>query len=90
MRITEIATRDISRWVSGDIRFTPKEKETPHQAGATKRAREIIVDKDKSSPIALPRRKDRSRRHPGHPASRGRYMCPAAKVRSEHPKRLPL
>ena len=27
MRITEIATRDISRWVSGDIRFTPKEKE---------------------------------------------------------------
>ncbi len=26
MRITEIATRNISQWVSGDIRFTPKEK----------------------------------------------------------------
>ena len=43
MRITEIATRDISRWVSGDIRFTPKEKEL-----LTKRARAIIADKDKA------------------------------------------
>ena len=43
MRITGIATRDISCWVSGDIRFTPKEKEL-----LTKRAREIIVDKDKA------------------------------------------
>ena len=51
MRITEIATRDISRCVSGDIRFTPNEKEL-----LTKRAREIIVDKGKNSPIALPRR----------------------------------
>ena len=43
MRITEIATRDISRWVSGDIRFTPKEKEL-----LTQRARAIIADKDKA------------------------------------------
>ena len=43
MRITEIATRDISRWVSGDIRFTPREKEL-----LTKRARAIIADKDKA------------------------------------------
>ena len=43
MRITEIATRDISRWVSGDIRFTPKEKEL-----LTKRARAIIADKEKA------------------------------------------
>ena len=71
MRITEIATRDISRWVSGDIRFTPKEKEL-----LTKRAREIIVDKGKSSPIALPRRKDRPRRHP---ASRGPICAPPPK-----------
>ena len=27
MSITTLATRDISRWVSGEIRFTPKEKE---------------------------------------------------------------
>ena len=40
MRITEIATRDISRWVSGDIRFTPKEKEL-----LTEQARAIIADK---------------------------------------------
>ena len=43
MRITEIATRNISRWVSGDIRFTPKEKEL-----LTKRARDIIADQDKA------------------------------------------
>ena len=43
MRITEIATRDISRWVSGDIRFTPKEKEL-----LTQRARAIMADKDKA------------------------------------------
>ena len=43
MRITEIATRDISRWVSGDIRFTPKEKEL-----LTERARAIIADQDKA------------------------------------------
>ena len=40
MRITEIATRDISRWVSVDIRFTPKEKEL-----LTEQARAIIADK---------------------------------------------
>ena len=27
MRITTLATQNISRWVSGEIRFTPKEKE---------------------------------------------------------------
>ena len=70
MRITEIATRGISRWVSGDIRLTPKEKEL-----LTKRAREIIVDKGKSSPIAPPR-KDRPRRHP---ASRGPICAPPPK-----------
>ena len=47
VRITEIATRDISRWVSGDIRFTPKEKEL-----LTKRARAIIADKDKASHLS--------------------------------------
>ena len=39
MRITEIATRDISRWVSGEIRFTPKEK-----ALLTQNARAILAD----------------------------------------------
>ena len=43
MRITEIATRDISRWVSGDIRFTPREKEL-----LTEQARAILADKDKA------------------------------------------
>ena len=43
MHITEIATRDISRWVSGDIRFTPKEKER-----LTEQARAIIADQDKA------------------------------------------
>ena len=41
MRITEIATRDLTKWVSGDIRFTPKEKEL-----LTQQARAIIADKD--------------------------------------------
>ena len=40
MRITEIATRDISRWVSGAIQFTPKEKGL-----LTQRARAILADK---------------------------------------------
>ena len=39
MRITEIATQNISRWVSGEIRFTPKEKEL-----LTQRARAILTD----------------------------------------------
>ena len=39
MRITTIATRDISRWVSGAIRFTPKEKVL-----LTQRARVILAD----------------------------------------------
>ena len=39
MRITEITTRDISRWVSGAIRFTPKEKVL-----LTQRARVILAD----------------------------------------------
>ena len=39
MRITKIATRDVSRWVSGEIRFTPKEK-----ALLTQRARAILAD----------------------------------------------
>ena len=43
MRITELATRDISRWVSGDIRFTPKEKEL-----LTNQARVILADKEKA------------------------------------------
>ena len=43
MRITEIATRNISQWVSGDIRFTPKEKEL-----LTEQARAIIEDQDKA------------------------------------------
>ena len=43
MRITEIATRDISRWVSGDIRFTPREKEL-----LTEQARAILADKEKA------------------------------------------
>ena len=41
MRISEIATQDLSKWVSGDIRFTPKEKEL-----LTNQARAIITDKD--------------------------------------------
>ena len=44
MRITEIATRDVTKWVSGDIRFTPKEKEL-----LTQQARAIIADKDTAS-----------------------------------------
>ena len=43
MRITEIATRNIRRWVYGDIRFTPKEKEL-----LTEQARAIIADKDRT------------------------------------------
>ena len=39
MRITTLVTRDISRWVSGEIRFTPKEKEL-----LTQRARAILAD----------------------------------------------
>ena len=39
MRITTLATKDISRWVSGEIRFTPKEK-----ALLTQRARAILAD----------------------------------------------
>ena len=42
-----IITRDLrtqgKRWVSGDIRFTPKEKEL-----LTKRAGAIIADKEKA------------------------------------------
>ena len=41
MRITEIATRDLSKWVSGDIRFTAREKEL-----LTNQARAILADKD--------------------------------------------
>ena len=41
MRITEISTRDLSKWVSGDIRFTSKEKEL-----LTNQARAIIADQD--------------------------------------------
>ena len=44
MRITEIATRDLTKWVSGDIRFTPKEKEL-----LTQQARAIIAGKDTPS-----------------------------------------
>ena len=39
MRITTLATRDVSQWVSGKIRFTPKEK-----ALLTQRARAILAD----------------------------------------------
>ena len=39
MLITTLATRDVSRWVSGEIRFTPKEK-----ALLTQRARAILAD----------------------------------------------
>ena len=39
MRLTTLATRDISRWVSGAIRFTPKEKVL-----LTQRARAILAD----------------------------------------------
>ena len=39
MRITTLATRDISRWVSGAIRFTPKEKVL-----LTQHARAILAD----------------------------------------------
>ena len=43
MRITEIATRDISRWASGDIRFTPKEKEllTKRAPGGSAKPRKV-------------------------------------------------
>ena len=44
MHITEIATRDLTKWVSGDIRFTPKEKEL-----LTNQARAIIAAKDTTS-----------------------------------------
>ena len=44
MRITEIATRDLTKWVSGDIRFTPKEKEL-----LTNQARAILAAKDTTS-----------------------------------------
>ena len=44
MRITEIATRDITKWISGDIRFTPKDKEL-----LTNQARTIIAAKDTAS-----------------------------------------
>ena len=44
MRITEIATQKMTRWVSGDIRFTPKEKEL-----LTNQARVIIAGKDTAS-----------------------------------------
>ena len=44
MRITEIATRDLTQWVSRDIRFTPKEKEL-----LTQQARAIIAAKDTAS-----------------------------------------
>ena len=44
MRITELATRDLTKWVSGDIRFTPKEKEL-----LTQQARAIIAAKDTAS-----------------------------------------
>ena len=44
MRITEIATRDLTKWVSGDIRFTPKEKEL-----LTNQARAILAGKDTAS-----------------------------------------
>ena len=40
IRITTLATRDISRWVSGAIRFTPKEK----LLLLTQRARAILAD----------------------------------------------
>ena len=40
---SEIATRDLSQWVSGDIRFTPKEKEL-----LTNQARALLADKDKT------------------------------------------
>ena len=39
MCITTLATRNISRWVSGEILFTPKEK-----ALLTRRARAILAD----------------------------------------------
>ena len=41
MRITEIATQKMTRWVSGDIRFTPKEKEL-----LTNQARAVLAAKD--------------------------------------------
>ena len=44
MQITEIATRDLTKWVSGDIRFTPKEKEL-----LTQQARAILAGKDTAS-----------------------------------------
>ena len=39
MRITTLATQNISRWVSGEIRFTPKEKEL-----LTQRARASLAE----------------------------------------------
>ena len=82
MRITEIATRDISRWVSGDIRFTPKEKGTPHQAGAGNHCGQgQKLPNSPSPPQGSPQTA---------PCESRAYMCHAAKVRSEHPKRLPL
>ena len=53
MRITEIETRG-SRWVSGDIRFTPREKEL-----LTEQARRHPCGQGHGSPIALSRRQDR-------------------------------
>ena len=49
MRITTLATRNISRWVSGEIRFTPKEK-----ALLTQRARH-----PGRRPVSTPRIQDR-------------------------------
>ena len=44
MRITEIATRDLSKWVSGDIRFTPREKELlTNQAAPSLRTRTRLL-----------------------------------------------
>ena len=51
MRITEIATQKMTRWVSGDIRFTPKEKEL-----LTNQARVIIAGKDTASQCPFPAR----------------------------------
>ena len=44
MRITEITTREITKWISGDIRFTPKEKEL-----LTNQARAILAGNDTTS-----------------------------------------
>ena len=68
MRITELATRDISRWVSGDIRFTPKEKEL-----LTKPGPRHPCGQGKGSSITLSRRKNRPwcPRAQAVPASKG-------------------